>query len=116
MAGTSIEKHTPGADDGHGALAGHSEHSEVEVAHHGEVVSYNPDAPSEEWGWHGHFSEFAPRGRFALLSLGIVALLLMTIGNTGHVEDFYLVGIALLMAAWMFRSFRARQRERRLRP
>lgn len=110
MAGTSIEKHTSGADDGHGG------HGEVEAAHHGALVSYNPDAPSEEWGWHGHFSDFAPRGRFLLLSLGIVGLLLMTIGNQSHVEDYYLVGIALLMAAWMFRSFRQRQRERRLRP
>lgn len=110
MAGTSIEKHASGAEDGHG------EHGEVEVARQGEVVSYNPDAPSEEWGWHGHFSDFAPRGRFLLLSLGIVGLLLMTIGNESHVEDFYLVGIALVMAVWMYRSFRARKRDRRLRP
>ncbi len=113
MAGTSIEKHTSGADDGHGGSSGHGE---VEVAHHGAMVSYNPDAPSEEWGWHGHFSDFAPRGRFLLLSLGIVGLLLMTIGNVSHVEDYYLVGTAVIMAAWMFRTFRIRQRERRLRP
>jgi hypothetical protein len=116
VAGTSIEKHGSGADDGHGGHGGPGGHGEVEVARHGDIVSYNPDAPSEEWGWHGHFSDFAPRGRFALLGLGIVALLLMTIGNTGHVEDFYLVGIAVVMAAWMFRTYRARKRERRLRP
>ena len=51
MAGTSLE-HRSGAgepDDGHGAVA---------RVQHGAVVSYNPDAPSEEWGWHGSWQEW----------------------------------------------------------
>ena len=46
MAGTSLEHRSgPGEpDDGHGAVA---------RVQQGAVVSYNPDAPSEDWGWHG---------------------------------------------------------------
>ncbi len=123
--------HSPG--EGHGALEvrrgpavdgpavdGHGTDGAgvVEVAHHAALVSYNPDAPSEEWGWHGHWGEFAPRGRFLLLALGVVGLLLMAIfGNhVSHVEDYFLVLIALLMAAWMARTELARRRDRRLRP
>lgn len=103
MSGADLEKHDP--------------HGEVETAHHGELVSYNPDAPSEEWGWHGHWSEFAPRGRFLLLGLGVVGLLLMLLGNhQSHVEDYFLVIIALAMAGWMARTYLAGRRERRIRP
>lgn len=124
MSGTSIER-VPSDDAGHGGVSGHGNgaghadgHGEVEVAHHGAVVSYNPDAPSEEWGWHGHWSEFAPRGRRALLGLGVVGLLLMGIfGNhVSHVEDYFLVVIAVLMALWMLRTELANKRKRRIRP
>jgi hypothetical protein len=110
VAGTDIEhRSSDGAEsDAHGAL---------EQSHSGTLVSYNPDAPSEEWGWHGHWSDFAPRGRFLLLSLGVAGLLLMIIGNhQSHVEDYYLVLIAALMAAWMLRTYLAKRRERRIRP
>ena len=98
-------------------LEKHDSHGEVETAHHGEIVSYNPDAPSEEWGWHGHWSDFAPRGRFLLLGLGVVGLLLMLLGNhQSHVEDYFLIITALLMAGWMARTYVQRKRERRIRP
>ena len=113
MSGTSIERRPSGGDD-HDP----DPHGELEPAPHGAIVSYNPDAPSEEWGWHGHWSEFAPRGRFLLLGLGVFGLLAMAVfGNhVSHVEDYFLIGIALLMAAWMLRTARLRKRERRIRP
>jgi len=111
VAGTSLEKlPSDGAGD-------HDPHGALEQAHSGPVVSYNPDAPSEEWGWHGHWSDFAPRGRFLLLGLGVVGLLLMLLGNhQSHVEDYFLVLTALIMAIWMLRTYLAKKRERRVRP
>ncbi len=114
MSGTHVEKLTsdgadaPGAD-GHGA---------VEVAHHGAVVSYNPDAPSEEWGWHGHWGEFAPRGKAMLLWLGVFGLVCLALfGNqVSHVEDYWLLGIAVVMATWIVRGNIALRRKRRIRP
>jgi len=86
--------------------------------HSSALVRYNPDAPSEEWGWHGHWSDFAPRGRNLLLGLGVVGLLLMVvIGNhQSHVEDYFLVLSAVAMAAWMVRGTLAKKRERRIKP
>lgn len=100
--------------DEHSALA--PLHDEDE--HHSTaVVRYNPDAPSEEWGWHGHWSDFAPRGRNVLLGLGVVGLLLMVIGNhQSHVEDYFLVLSALAMAGWMVSGRLAKKRERRIKP
>jgi hypothetical protein len=110
VAGTSLERRSEGGDsEEHG--------SEVARVQPGQMVTYNPDAPSEEWGWHGHWSDFAPRGRALLLGLGVVGLLLMIIGNhQSHVEDYYLVLIAALMAVWMLRTYLAKKRERRIRP
>lgn len=89
----------------------------VEAPHGGELVSYNPDAPSEEWGWHGHWSDFAPRGRRAFLWVGVFGLLLLTWGNqVSHVEDYFLVIIALIMASWIILTERANKRKRRIRP
>jgi hypothetical protein len=101
VAGTEIE-HTAGD---HGT-----------VAHH-EAPSYNPDAPSEEWGWHGHWADFAPRGKFLLLGLGVAGLLLMLLGNQqSHVEDWFLVIIAFLLAAWMTYSYVQHRKQRRIKP
>lgn len=126
---SSPVEHIPsgGPDDGHGVLARRAsgpqeDHGqapgEVAVAHTGAVVSYNPDAPSEEWGWHGHWSQFAPRGRYLLLGTGVVGLLLMVlVGNQqSHVENYFLVVVALLMSLWMWRTLQLRKRERRTRP
>ena len=100
MAGTDLEKHETGA-----------------VAHHAPVPSYNPDAPSEAWGWHGHWSDFALTGRRILLGLGVVGLLLMLLGNQqSHVEDWYLIAFAVLLLVWTIRSERAIRRRRKIKP
>lgn len=89
----------------------------VPAPHGGELVSYNPDAPSEEWGWHGHWSDFAPRGRRMFLWVGVFGLLLLTWGNhVSHVEDYFLVISALLLAGWIIVTERANKRKRRIRP
>lgn len=89
----------------------------VEAPYGAELVSYNPDAPSEEWGWHGHWSDFAPRGRRAFLWFGVFGLLLLTWGNhVSHVEDYFLVFSALIMAGWIIMGERAHKRKRRIRP
>ncbi len=99
MAGTDLEKHDSGA-----------------VVHH-PVPTYNPDAPSEAWGWHGQWSNFALRGRRLLLGLGVVGLVLMLLGNQqSHVEDYYLVAFALVLAVWSFRTERDVRRRRRIKP
>lgn len=50
----------------------------------------------EIWGWHHTFRKGAQIGGWSVA----VILLLMTIDNhEGHVEDLWLLGIALLMAA-----------------
>ena len=111
MAGTALE-HRSGAgdhDDSHG--------TEVEPAHAGAVVSYNPDAPSEEWGWHGSWREFAPRGSRALLWLGVVGLLLLMFGNhESMVEAWWLLAIAGLMAIWLIAGEIQIRKERARRP
>ena len=110
-SGGAIEQYRP-------SMSTASDHSAVVAApHSGQLVSYNPDAPSEEWGWHGHWSDFAPRGRRILLWLGVAGLLLMLWGNqVSHVEDYFLVLAALLMATWIIMGERARKRTRRIRP
>ncbi|WP_196073151.1 DUF2631 domain-containing protein [Nakamurella alba] len=103
MAGTSLEKH-----DAHG---------EVEAAHGGAVVSYNPDAPSEEWGWHGTWQDFAPKGKNALLGLGAAGLLLMIIGNhRSNVENYFLIAFALGMVLLMVQGYVQKKKRNRIRP
>jgi Protein of unknown function (DUF2631) len=61
------------------------------------------DEPSAAWGWHGGF----PRGTVIAGWFSAVLLLLMTIGNhEGHIEDIYLVGIALGTAYGLVRHSR----------
>ncbi len=124
MSGVPLERvsPTPGPDSplvsslGDGS-AGHGAGSDLEPAHHGTVVSYNPDAPSEEWGWHGHWSDFAPRGKLLLLGLGVVGCLLLLLGNhVSNVENYYLVLTAAIMSAWMAYSWRRHQRAKRIKP
>jgi hypothetical protein len=111
VAGTSLE-HRSGAgenEDSHG--------TEVAQVQPGAVVSYNPDAPSEEWGWHGSWREFAPHGSRILLWLGVVGLLLLTQGNQeSKVEDWWLVVIAALMAIWLIAGEVKIRRDRARRP
>jgi hypothetical protein len=114
MSGTSVERLPSDSGDGHGA----DPHGSLEPAHHGQLVSYNPDAPSEEWGWHGHWGEFAPRGKAVLLWLGVFGLVCLALfGNqVSNVENYWLIGIAILMAIWIVRSDMAVRRKRRIRP
>jgi hypothetical protein len=110
VAGTSLE---------HRSGAGEPEETHGAVAHvqPGAVVSYNPDAPSEEWGWHGSWQDMAPRGSAALLWLGVVGLVLLIFGNQeSHVEDWWLLVIAGLMATWLIMRRRAWKKERARRP
>ena len=115
---SALERFRPATlDDNSPALAAMDHGAVVEAPHGGEVVSYNPDAPSEEWGWHGHWIDFAPRGRRILLWLGVFGLLLLTWGNhVSHVEDYFLVISAIIMASWIVMSERANKRKRRIRP
>jgi hypothetical protein len=99
------------------AVAGHSAAGHGEVAHgtsHA-LVSYNPDAPSEAWGWHGHWREMAPRSSRFLLWLGVALLLCLNFTtHQSHVETWYYNGIAALMAAWLVRrEVKFRQARRR---
>ncbi len=113
MAGTSLEKHS----GSHPVTAGAERHGEVEPVHHRAVLRYNPDAPSEEWGWHGQWKLFATRGSRLLLVLFTAVTFLMLFGNhVSHVEDWWLVGIGLAMIVWLVSREAAARRERRLRP
>ena len=59
------------------------------------------DEPSAEWGWHGGF----PRGALVAGWFSVFALLIMLIGNhQGHVEDIWLVVIAVVMAFALIRK------------
>lgn len=70
-------------------------------AGHHPVPSYNPDAPSEEWGWHGQWSLFANRGSKILLGIFTLVMFAMLIGNhVSKVENYWLIGIGLLMVVW----------------
>lgn len=114
MAGTSLEPRSGGGEPG---PTDHGSGAEVAQASHGAVVSYNPDAPSEEWGWHGSWQEMAPRGSMALLLLGVVGLVLLIFGNQqSHVEDYWLLAIAALMAFWLVLRHRKFKRDRARRP
>ena len=107
--GTELETLPAGVHNGHGDLDVH--HAPTHV------VRYNPDAPSEEWGWHGEWRDFAPRSEI-LLWIGVLGLIMLAVfGNqVSHVEDYWLISIAVLMAAWIIWRRVAFKRERRRRP
>ncbi|MGI8416370.1 MAG: DUF2631 domain-containing protein [Nakamurella sp.] len=110
MAGTSLEPHSAAsaAGDGHGA---------VEQVSHLPALSYNPDAPSEAWGWHGEWRLFASRGSRLLLGVFTAMIFLMIFGNqVSHVEDWWLAGIGILMVIWLVSREAAARRERNHRP
>jgi hypothetical protein len=69
------------------------------------------DEPSAAWGWHGGF----PRGTVIAGWVSAIILLLMTIGNhEGHIEDIYLVCIAVGIILMLIRkSVRDRRSWRR---
>jgi hypothetical protein len=110
VADTSLERRSTGQDQQH--------HGAVTPAAAHPVVRYNPDAPSEEWGWHGSWRVFAPRGSAVMLWVGVVVLVLFNFTeHQSHVENYYFSGIALIGAIWLIarerqgRKMRRRQRE-----
>lgn len=108
MAGTSLEKR-----DGAVTAGGHGE---VEPAQH-PVLRYNPDAPSEEWGWHGQWKLFASRGSKVLLTVFTAVIFLMLFGNhVSHVEDWYLLATGVALIIWLGSREAGARRERRRRP
>jgi uncharacterized protein DUF2631 len=59
------------------------------------------DEPSVEWGWHGTF----PRGARIAGIFVAIAMFGMLIGNqVGHVEDYYLVAVGIIMVAVVVRA------------
>ncbi len=113
MAGTSIEN----AAVGDVPESMHTPQVDGEVEPTGHVVRYNPDAPSEEWGWHGSFREFAPRGSRLLLWIGVAMMFVMLIGNhQSHVEDYWLIATGLMLALYLLRTEVRLRKERRRRP
>jgi Protein of unknown function (DUF2631) len=60
------------------------------------------DVPSAEWGWSTQNPRLIQIGGV----LSAVFLLLMTHGNhQGHVEDFFLIGFAAILLAFVARSW-----------
>ncbi|MBM9465823.1 DUF2631 domain-containing protein [Nakamurella leprariae] len=112
MANT-VEQPTGGEEGAATHVAG----STLEIPEH-PAVRYNPDAPSQDWGWHGSWREFAPRGSNILLVSGVVVLILMFfIGNhVSNVENYWLWAIAALMVVWIAFRTRALKRKQSRRP
>lgn len=103
MAQTAL--HKPSAESADLAVPEDRQHA---------VVRYNPDAPSEEWGWHGSWRVFAPRGSTILLSLGVVLLFLQNFTeHESHVENYYFNGLALIGALWIVHRVRSGRKLRR---
>ena len=111
MAGTSLEHRSAAGDDSHGG-------AQVAKVIPGQMVPYNPDAPSEEWGWHASWREIAPRGSRFLLWLGVVGIVLLALfGNhESRVEDYWLLSIAALMAIWLVAGEIKLRKDRARRP
>ena len=119
VASTSLEKHEAEHSAGHGDQEHDHEHGPAELANvsHAQVVSYNPDAPSEEWGWHGSWRQFAPKGSRMLLWLFTASIFLMLFGNhVSHTEDWFLVLSGVLMAYWLLKHEVRLRAERKRRP
>lgn len=79
--------------------------SELEKAH-GRTPDPQ-DEPSAEWGWHGRLPKGAMIGGWFVA----IAMFGMLIGNqVGHVEDFYLVIVGILMIFLQVMVIRRRNR------
>lgn len=76
--------------------------------------TYDPQAPSAAFGWHGHFSDFAPKGSRILFILFALTMFAMLIGNhVSRVENYYLIGTGLLVLCWLAVRTSASRRRRR---
>lgn len=77
------------------------------------AVRYNPDAPSEEWGWHGSWRVFAARGSTFLLGLGVFMLFMLNFTeHQSHVENYYFNGLALIGLIWIVMRVRSGRKMR----
>jgi purine-cytosine permease-like protein len=77
----------------------------TEVERYSEVDT--ADVPSAAWGW----SKITPRTWYALGIFIIVFLLGMMHGNhVGHVENWFLIGFAAIVAFVMIRDWVMRRR------
>lgn len=76
---------------------------------------YNPDAPSEEWGWHGSWRSFAPRGSRILLWAGLLLIILSIFSvHVSRVEDYWVGTIAFFGLLWLIsREVSGRRMRRR---
>lgn len=102
VAHTSLETHATTSNDVERQATAHP------------VVRYNPDAPSEEWGWHGSWREFAPRGSNILIGLGVILMLLQNFTvHESRVETFYYNGIALIGLFYLVHRIRSGRKLRR---
>ena len=64
------------------------------------------DEPSVGWGWHGHNRKIGQAAGWFF----VVFLLCMLVGNhKGHVEDIWLVAIAVLIAIGLLMNARSRK-------
>ena len=61
----------------------------------------------EDWGWHGETGKFGRVGAW----IAIVILLLYLVGRNhrGHVEDLWIIGIALVMVLILLWDMRRRK-------
>lgn len=118
MAGTALEKYSDDqGSTGHSSSHGSSHGAVEQHRSGGELVRYNPDAPSEEWGWHGEWRLFAAKGSKTLLVIFTLTMFAMLFGNhVSRVEDVYLVLIGLGMVVWLAWREAAARRRRRTRP
>lgn len=114
MAQGTLEPHAAAA---HGATPGTGHADLAHGASHA-VVSYNPDAPSEAWGWHGHWRAIAPRSIRFLLWLCVAVLFCLNFTtHQSHIESWYYNGIAVAFAAWLvWRDAAFRRARRRAAP
>jgi hypothetical protein len=60
----------------------------------------------EDWGWHG---EAGKAGRIAGIVIIVFLLVLIKGNHTGHVEDLWLIGSALLIAISLIWDSRRRK-------
>ena len=64
------------------------------------------DEPSAEWGWHASF----PKATQAMGWTIVLMLLAMVIGNhVGNVENFWLIGIAVVIGGMLVTDIRRRR-------
>lgn len=109
MADTSLERRSTAT-----GAQGDGAHPVAQVEH--PPVRYNPDAPSEEWGWHGSWRVFAPKGSALIMWIGVFVLIMFNFTeHQSHVENYYFTGIALIGAIWLVARERQGRKMRRRR-